>query len=104
MAEVIKDFDKIKDSEKDILEKIKRIEQKNMNIRSITGASFNTANMLKRWENFQIASVEMNNILQEQKNKIQEDTIRKSELLENEANKIYRKYEQIKPKSEELNR
>ena len=75
-----------------------------MNIRSITGASFNTANMLKRWENFQISSVEMNNILQEQKNKIQEDTVRKSEMLENEANKIYRKYEQIKPKSEELNR
>jgi len=42
-----------------------------MNIRSITGSSFNTANMLKRWENFQIASVEMNNILEDQKNRIQ---------------------------------
>lgn len=49
MAEVIKDFDKIKENEKDIMEKIRKIEQKNMNIRSITGASFNTANMLKRW-------------------------------------------------------
>ncbi len=49
MGEVIKEFEKIKHSEKDIMDKIKRIEQKNMNIRSITGASFNTANMLKRW-------------------------------------------------------
>lgn len=104
MAVVMKDFDKIKENEKAIMDKIKKIEQKNMNIRSITGSSFNTANMLKRWENFQIASVEMNNILEEQKNRIQEETVRKSESLEHEATKIYKKYEQIKPKSDDLNR
>lgn len=71
MGQAMQDFEKIKLNEKDILEKINRIEHKNMNIRSVTGASFNTANMLKRWENLQIASVEMNNILQEQRNRIQ---------------------------------
>lgn len=39
-----------------------------------------------------MASDEMNNILEDQKKKIQEDTIRKSEQLENEATKIYKKY------------
>lgn len=46
----------------------------------------------------------MNNILDDQKKKIQEDTVRKSEALENEATKVYKRYEQIKPKGEELNK
>jgi hypothetical protein len=37
--------------------------------------------MLKRWDNFQIASVEMNNILSDQKHRLQEDCIKKGELL-----------------------
>ena len=53
-----------------------------MDIRSITGDSFNTVNMLKRWDNFQMASAEMNNILKDQKNRLQDDTIRKSQSLE----------------------
>jgi histidine ammonia-lyase len=60
------------------MEKIRRIEQKNSNIRSITGASFNTNNMLKRWDNLQIASTEMGNILTDQRNRLQQDTLRKS--------------------------
>lgn len=44
---------------------------RNNNVRAITGASFNTTNMQKRWENFQIASVEMGRILGEQKNRLQ---------------------------------
>ena len=31
-------------------------------------------------------------------------TSRKSEVLENEATKVYKRYEQIKPNSDELNR
>ena len=60
------------------MDKIRKIEQKNSNIRSITGASFNTSNMLKRWDNLQIASLEMNNILEDQRNRLQQDTVRKT--------------------------
>ena len=60
------------------MDKIRKIEQKNSNIRSITGASFNTNNMLKRWDNLQIASLEMNNILEDQRNRLQQDTVRKT--------------------------
>jgi hypothetical protein len=49
MAVAMQDFEKIRLNEKDILQKISSIEAKNVNIRSIAGASFNTANMLKRW-------------------------------------------------------
>lgn len=71
MADALRDFEQIQRSEQQIMQKIAGIEKKNANIRGLTGASFNTNNMLKRWENFQIASVEMGNILTEQKNKIQ---------------------------------
>lgn len=81
LGQVMREFDKIKLNEKEIMDKIKKIEQKNSNIRSITGASFNTNNMLKRWDNLQIASLEMGNILDEQRNRLQQDTIRKSEAL-----------------------
>lgn len=104
MAEAMKEFDAIQRSEQNIQAKIAGIEKKNANIRALTGASFNTNNMLKRWENFQIASVEMGNILTDQKNKIQEDTLRKSESLDHEANKVYRRYEQIKPAADDLTR
>lgn len=60
--------------------------------------------MLKRWENFQIASLEMNNILEEQKNRIQGETIKKTETLEQEAARLYKKYEQMRPSSEEMSR
>jgi hypothetical protein len=48
--------------------------------------------MLKRWDNLQIASLEMGNILQDQRNRLQQDTIRKSEALEHEAARVYKKY------------
>ena len=74
----MREFDKIRLNEKEIMDKIRKIEQKNGNIRSITGASFNTNNMLKRWDNLQIASLEMGNILEEQRSRMQQDTVRKS--------------------------
>lgn len=104
MTSAMKEFDQIKESEEMIEKKIKQIEARNNNIRSITGTSFNTVNMMKRWENFQMASVEMGRILGEQKNRLQEDSIKKSEALENEVTKLYQKYQQIKPKSENLDR
>lgn len=55
--------------------------------------------MMKRWENFQIAAVEMGRILEEQKDRLQEDSFKKSENLENEVNKLHQKYQQIKPKT-----
>lgn len=51
-----------------------------------------------------MASVEMGRILGEQKNRLQEDSIKKSEVLENEVTKLYQRYQQIKPKSENLDR
>jgi hypothetical protein len=104
MGEAMKEFEGIQRSEQQIQLKIAGIEKKNANIRALTGASFNTNNMLKRWENFQIASLEMGNILTDQKNKIQEDTLRKSDSLDNEANKVYRRYEQIRPAADDLTR
>lgn len=38
---------------------------------------------MKRWENFQIASVEMGRILGEQKTRLQEESFKKSENIEN---------------------
>jgi hypothetical protein len=104
LGEVMREFDKIKLNEQEIMEKIRRIEQKNSNIRGITGASFNTNNMLKRWDNLQMASLEMGNILQDQRNRLQQDTLRKSEALEHEAARVYKKYEQIRPREEQLDR
>lgn len=63
MADAMKEFEKIRQNEEQIEKKIKEIQARNGNIRAITGASFNTASMMKRWENFQIASVEMGRIL-----------------------------------------
>lgn len=55
---------------------------KNGNIRTVTGTPFNANNMLQRWENFQVAAQEMANILNDQRNRLQEQAIRKSETLE----------------------
>lgn len=55
--------------------------------------------MMKRWENFQIAAVEMGRILGQQKDRIQDDSFKKSEALQNEVTKLYQKYQHIKPKS-----
>lgn len=41
----------------------------------------------------------MQRILNEQKNGLQEQTYKKSESIDNEVNKLYQKYQQIKPKS-----
>lgn len=60
--------------------------------------------MLKRWDNLQIASLEMGNILEDQRNRLQQDTVRKSEALEHEAARVYKKYDQIRPTSEQLDR
>jgi dynein heavy chain 2, cytosolic len=49
MAEALRDFEQIQLSEQQIQAKIAGIEKKNANIRALTGASFNTNNMLKRW-------------------------------------------------------
>ena len=86
------------------MDKIRKIEQKNSNIRSITGASFNTNNMLKRWDNLQIASLEMNNILEDQRNRLQQDTVRKTQALEHQANKVYKRFQQIKPGTDNMDR
>jgi hypothetical protein len=53
------------------LAKIKKIEMKNGNIRTVTGTPFNANNMLQRWENFQVAAQEMANILNDQRNRLQ---------------------------------
>ena len=60
--------------------------------------------MMKRWENFQIASVEMGRILGEQKNRLQEDAIKKSETLGQEVAKLEQRYQQIKPKEVDMDR
>jgi hypothetical protein len=60
--------------------------------------------MMKRWENFQLASVEMGRILTEQKSRLQDDSLKKTEAAELEVNKLYLKYQQIKPKLENLDR
>jgi hypothetical protein len=60
--------------------------------------------MMKRWENFQIASVEMGRILGEQKNRLQEDAIKKSETLGQEVTKLEQRYQQIKPKEVDMDR
>ena len=59
---------------------------------------------MKRWENFQISSVEMGRILGDQKNRLQDESIKKSETIEKEVNKMYARYQQIKPKSQTLDR
>jgi hypothetical protein len=53
--------------------------------------------MLKRWDNFQIASFEMNNILEDQKNRLHEECLKRGEALESESLKCYKKFKKIKP-------
>ena len=74
----MREFDKVKAAQQEILAKIKKIEMKNGNIRTVTGTPFNANNMLQRWENFQVAAQEMANILNDQRNRLQEEAVRKS--------------------------
>lgn len=85
MAEAMKEYETIRESQIKIEQKIKQIQSRNTNVRMITGVSFNTSNMTKRWENFQVASVEMNRLLGQQKNKLQQDVARKSESIQSEV-------------------
>lgn len=49
MSAAMKEYDQIRESEQQIEQKIKEIEARNNNVRGITGTSFNTINMMKRW-------------------------------------------------------
>jgi hypothetical protein len=60
-------------------ERVLQIEKKNINIRTVTGVSYNTTNMLKRWENFEMASNDFNRVLGEQKNNIKEEVNRRGQ-------------------------
>lgn len=72
MAEVLKNYEKVKAMQEEMARKVKRIEEKNIGIRAKTGVGFNTGNMLKRWENFEMASNDFERVLGEQKNNIRQ--------------------------------
>jgi hypothetical protein len=65
MAIVLKDYEKVKSMQDKMQERVLQIEKKNINIRTVTGVSYNTTNMLKRWENFEMASNDFNRVLGE---------------------------------------
>jgi hypothetical protein len=79
MAIVLKDYEKVKSMQDKMQERVLQIEKKNINIRTVTGVSYNTTNMLKRWENFEMASNDFNRVLGEQKNNIKEEVNRRGQ-------------------------
>ena len=52
MAVVLKEYEKVRSMQEQMAKRVAQIEKKNINIRAMTGASFNTSNMQKRWENY----------------------------------------------------
>ena len=46
----------------------------------------------------------MGRILGEQRNRLQEDAVKKSENLSHEINKLYQRFHQIKPKTENIDK
>ena len=49
MADALKEYEGIRQNEEEIQKKIKEIEARNANLRSVVGTSLNTVNMMKRW-------------------------------------------------------
>ena len=104
IGEAIRQFESMGAKQEEIKLKIQKIEQKNASIRAAIGTSHNTTNMLKRWDNFQVAALEMERILTEQKGRMQEETVRKSQNLQHEAAKVFKKIQNIKPDLQKITR
>jgi hypothetical protein len=100
IAEVLKNYEKVHAMQEEMQVRVRQIEDKNVKIRAMTGVSFNTANMLKRWENFEMASNDFARVLGKQKNNIRQEVHKRGQALEQEADKLLTKWQQIKPKSE----
>lgn len=76
---MLKEYEKVRSMQEQMAKRVAQIEKKNTNIRAMTGASFNTTNMQKRWENFEMASDDFNRVLGEQKNNIKEEVHKRAQ-------------------------
>eukprot|EP00828_Plagiopyla_frontata_P016361 TRINITY_DN2149_c0_g1_i9.p2 TRINITY_DN2149_c0_g1~~TRINITY_DN2149_c0_g1_i9.p2 ORF type:complete len:1025 (+),score=167.76 TRINITY_DN2149_c0_g1_i9:246-3320(+) len=99
------EYYKLKTEQKEMLLKIKAAEEKNKIIRNLSGYSHDIAGVQARWDNFEIAILDFDNILKEQHEQIKEDVSKRVIEISQETEKFYARWTALKPKKmEEIDR
>ncbi|KAL4440929.1 hypothetical protein ABPG74_009342 [Tetrahymena malaccensis] len=95
----------LKGQKKPMQQKLNNIQVKNKLLRNLVGFVQNTSNIEKRWENFELAIGDFDNILAEQTKTIKQEIGKRSEGVNQEIDKFFAKWQNLKPKqTEELDK